>query len=90
MQVAEAAQILRCCGCGVGRQLSSNFTPAWELPYAASVALKSKKRKRKKAHPRAIGFGEGKAECLVPQPALKQGLPWCVCLIHQASGEVCD
>ena len=34
------AQILHCCGYGIGL--------AWEPPYAMSAALKSKKKKRKK------------------------------------------
>ena len=43
------AQIQICCGCGVGQQLQLQLDPlAWELPYAASVALKDKKTKKKK------------------------------------------
>ena len=37
---------LRCCGCGVGWTRIGLL--AWELPYAAGAALKSKKKKKKK------------------------------------------
>ena len=49
LQVTDKAWIPHCCGCGVGRQLQLQFDPlAWELPYAAGVALKRKKEKRNK------------------------------------------
>ena len=41
LQVADAAQILRCCGCGCGIVLIRLL--ARELPYSAGVALKRKK-----------------------------------------------
>ena len=42
------AQIPSCGGFGVGWQLQLRLDPlAWEPPYAAGVALKSKKEKRK-------------------------------------------
>ena len=42
-QVADVAQIQRCCGCGVGWQLLALIRPlAWELPYATGEALKTK------------------------------------------------
>ena len=42
MEVADAAQIPHCCGCGVRQQLAAAVPIgplAWELPYAAGVAL---------------------------------------------------
>ena len=49
VQVADAAQIWHCCGCGVGRQLSLRISPlTWELPHVAGAALKSKAKKQKK------------------------------------------
>ena len=41
---ADATWILSCCVCGVGQRLQ--LLP-WETPYAAGVALKSKKKKKK-------------------------------------------
>ena len=47
--VTDVAQILHCCGCGIGWQLQLQFSPlTWELPYAAGAALKRKKKKKKK------------------------------------------
>ena len=40
----DVAWIWRCGGCGVG-SCSSNYTLAWELPYAADAALKRRKKK---------------------------------------------
>ena len=45
---ADVALILHCCGYGLGWQLQLHIHPlAWELPYAANVALKRKKKSRK-------------------------------------------
>ena len=49
VQVTDKAQILCCCGCGIG--WSSNLTPsllAWKLQYATGVALKRRQKKKKK------------------------------------------
>ena len=44
--VADTAQILHCCGSGVGQQLQLWFNPlAWQRPYATGTAPKSKKMK---------------------------------------------
>ena len=46
VQVADMAQIRCGCGCGVGQQLQVWIGPlAWELPYAAAVALKKENNK---------------------------------------------
>ena len=43
--VADVAQILHCCGRGVGWQPAAPTGPlAWEPPYAAGVALKRQKK----------------------------------------------
>ena len=47
--IADAAQILHCCGCGVGWQLQLLFNSVWELPYVVDVALKAKKKKKDKS-----------------------------------------
>ena len=39
------AQILHCCGSGVGRQLQLRFDP-WEPPYALGAALEKTKNKK--------------------------------------------
>ena len=42
------AWVPHCCGSGVGRQLKFQFKPlAWEIPYAAGVALKRQRKKEK-------------------------------------------
>ena len=42
---SQMAQILRCCGCGVGRQRQLNFSPKpGNFPYTASAALSKKQR----------------------------------------------
>ena len=42
------AQILSCCGCGVGlAALAPIHLLAWELPYVMGVALKDKDKKKK-------------------------------------------
>jgi len=41
------AQILHCCGCGVGWKLQLDPL-AWETPYAMDVALKNKKQNKTK------------------------------------------
>ena len=42
------AQIPRCCGCGVGRELQLPIQPlAWEPPYAVGVTLKRGGKKKK-------------------------------------------
>ena len=38
------APIWCCCGCGIAGSCSSNLPLAWELPYAAGVVLKRKKK----------------------------------------------
>ena len=43
---ADAAQIWHCCGCGCAVALIQPL--AWELPYAASVALKRNKTEQNK------------------------------------------
>ena len=46
-QISDVAQILQCCCCvcGIGQQLQLRLDPlAWEPPYAAGAALKSKIR----------------------------------------------
>ena len=45
-EVADASQIWCCWGCGIGWQLQLQFE-AWELPYAAGMAQKSKNKKIK-------------------------------------------
>ena len=48
VQVADAARIWHCCGCGIGRQMQPSFdTEAWEHPYGTGSGLKSKKKKKK-------------------------------------------
>ena len=48
VQVTDLAQILHCCGCGVGQQLQLRFNPlAWEHAYALGAALKRQKTKKK-------------------------------------------
>ena len=43
------AQIWRCCGRGVGRQLTAPIGPlGWLPPYATGVALKKKTKQKKK------------------------------------------
>ena len=43
------AQILLCCGYGIGPTATAPIQPlAWELPYAIVVALKRQKKKKKK------------------------------------------
>ena len=45
--ITHAALIACCCGCDVGLQLQLWMQPlAWELLYAASVAPKTKKKKK--------------------------------------------
>ena len=51
---ADAAWIQHCCGCGIGLSCSSNSTLAWELPYAAGVALKRKRKKERCTDPRRM------------------------------------
>ena len=47
MLVPDAAQILRCCDCGVRPAATAPIQPvAWEPPCAVGTALKSKKKKR--------------------------------------------
>ena len=42
----DAAQIWHCCSCGVGWELQLRLEfLAWELPYAAGMALKKEKKK---------------------------------------------
>jgi len=43
----DTAQILRCCGCGVGQQPKLLFE-SWELPSATGAALETKKRESAK------------------------------------------
>ena len=46
-QVADVAQKLCCCGCGIGQQLQLQFDPlAQELPYARGAALKPKNKQK--------------------------------------------
>ena len=49
VKVRDMAWILHCCGCSVGLQLQFQFNPSWQLPYAASAALKKAKNKKKKS-----------------------------------------
>ena len=42
-QVAEAAGMPCCCGCGIGTVAAPVWPVAWERPYAAGVAIKKKK-----------------------------------------------
>ena len=46
MQLAEATQILSCCGCGIGQLIQPLV---WELPHAICAALKKKKKKSQSA-----------------------------------------
>ena len=49
VQVTEAAWIWCCCGCSVGWQLQLQFDPpAWELPYATCVTIKTKQNIQEK------------------------------------------
>ena len=49
IQVAEAAHIPCCCGCGVGRQATAQIQPlAWEPPYVADAALNGQKTNKTK------------------------------------------
>ena len=49
VQVADAAQIPRCCVCGIGQKLQLLIRLlAWEPPYAAGAALKSQKERKNK------------------------------------------
>ena len=49
VQVADVAQIWHCCPCGVRPTAAASTQPlAWELPYAADVALKKKEKEKKK------------------------------------------
>ena len=43
LEVEDGAQILHCCGCGIGQAAPISLL-AWELPYATSAALKRKKK----------------------------------------------
>ena len=53
--VADVARILPCCGCGVGWQVWPQFEPlAWELPYAASAALKKTKKQETKQKQKTV------------------------------------
>ena len=45
MRVRSLALLSVAMSCGVGGRLQSEWTPAWESPYAAGSALKSKKAK---------------------------------------------
>ena len=49
LALLSGLRILRCCGCGVGQQLAvAPIQPlAWELPYAAGVALKRQQQQQK-------------------------------------------
>ena len=48
-EVTDVAQMWHCCGCGTGRNCSSNLRHlAWELPYASGVVLNRKKKKKKR------------------------------------------
>ena len=49
VQVADAAQIPRCCGCGVGPQLQLWLTPSLETSIFQCDPKKTKKEKEKKA-----------------------------------------
>ena len=48
--VADVARIQCYCGCGVGLSCSSDLTPDQELPYAAGVAVKRKKGRKRNKH----------------------------------------
>ena len=49
LALLSGLRIPRCCGCGVGRRLQLLIQPqAWELPYAATAALKRPKRRKEK------------------------------------------
>ena len=55
VQVADAAQITSCYGCGVGQwpwcrpvAVAPIWPLAWELSYTTGAALKSKKKKKEK------------------------------------------
>ena len=67
----DVAQIPCCCGCG--RRLAAEVPVqllAWELPYAASVALKRKKIIRKR-----LTYKEKKLTCWVGRdPSVKYGI----------------
>ena len=55
VQVANAAWIQCCCGCGVGLRLqlqSESLTQ--ELPYAAGLAIKRKKERKKEMNSGAL------------------------------------
>ena len=47
MQVADAAQILRCYGCGVGRQLQLQYNP-WPGNFNVLGVRPQKEKKQKK------------------------------------------
>ena len=47
MQVTDAAQILHCCGSGIGLAATVPIRPlAWEPPYAVGAALEKTKKKK--------------------------------------------
>ena len=49
MHIVDEVGIACCCGCGTGWGATAPIQPlAWELPYAAGAALKSKKHLPKK------------------------------------------
>ena len=63
MQVTDTAQILHCCGCGVGQRLQLQFDP-WpgnlHMPRCGPKKTKKKRKKRKRRNSankgRALGF----------------------------------
>ena len=55
VQVADVAQILSCCVCGIGRQLQLQIRPlAWEPTYATGVVLKTQKKEKKEKEIRFV------------------------------------
>ena len=50
VQVTDVAQILHCCGSGVGWKQQLRFNLAWGPPYATGEAHQKDKRQKKKEH----------------------------------------
>ena len=84
MCVADATQILHCCGSGVGQRLQLPLDPlAWEPPYAAGAALEKAKRQKQSNNNKKTNMEGGQTEFLLWLSRLRT-----LCCLSEDTGSI--